>query len=50
MLDLRSLRYVVTLACRLSYARAAGELGISQPALTRAVQALEQRFGLRLRS
>lgn len=48
MLDLRSLRYVVVLARRLSYARAAEELGISQPALTRAVQMLEQRFGVRL--
>lgn len=48
MLDLRNLRYVVTLARRLSFARAAEELGISQPALTRAVQALEQRFGVRL--
>lgn len=48
MLDLRSLRYVVTLSRRLSFARAAEELGISQPALTRAVQVVEQRFGLRL--
>ncbi len=48
MMDLRSLRYVVTLARRLSFARAAEELGISQPALTRAVQNVERRFGLRL--
>lgn len=48
MLDLRSLRYVVTLARRLSYARAAEELGISQPALTRTVQTVERRFGVRL--
>ena len=48
MMDLRSLRYVVILARRLSYARAAEDLGISQPALTRAVQAIEQRFGVRL--
>ena len=40
--------YLVTLARRLSFARAAEELGISQPALTRAVQAAEARFGMRL--
>ncbi|RYD97584.1 MAG: LysR family transcriptional regulator [Sphingomonadales bacterium] len=48
MLDLRNLRYAVTLARRLSFARAAEELGISQPALTRAIQMLEQRFEVRL--
>lgn len=48
MLDLRSLRYVVTLSHRLSFVRAAEELNISQPALTRTVQAVEQRFGMRL--
>lgn len=48
MLDLRNLRYAVTLARRLSFARAAEELGISQPALTRAIQMLEQRFDVRL--
>lgn len=48
MLDLRSLHYVVTLSRRLSFARAADDLGISQPALTRAVQVLEARHGVRL--
>lgn len=48
MLDLRNLRYAVTLSRRLSFARAAEELGISQPALTRAIQMLEQRFEVRL--
>jgi DNA-binding transcriptional LysR family regulator len=48
MIDLRSLRYAVTLSRRLSYARAADDLGISQPALTRTVQNLEQQFGVRL--
>ena len=48
MLDLRNLKYAVTVAKRLSFARAAEELGLSQPALTRAVQLLEQRYGVRL--
>lgn len=48
MIDLRSLRYLVILAHRLSYARAAEDLGISQPALTRTVQNLERQFGVRL--
>ncbi|WP_407696219.1 LysR family transcriptional regulator [Sphingobium sufflavum] len=38
MMDLRNLRCVVVLARRLSFARAAEELGISQPALTRAAR------------
>lgn len=48
MLDLRSLRYLVTLARRSSYARAAEHLGLSQPALTRSVQSLERQLGMRL--
>jgi DNA-binding transcriptional LysR family regulator len=48
MIDIRSLRYLVILARRLSYARAAEDLGISQPALTRTVQNLEGQFGVRL--
>lgn len=48
MIDLRSLRYLVILARRLSYARAADELSISQPALTRTVQNIERQFGVRL--
>lgn len=48
MIELRRLRYLVTLALRLSYSRAAEELGISQSALTRAIQSLEQEMKLRL--
>lgn len=48
MLDLRSLRYFVVLARRLNYVRAADELGITQPTLTRAIQALEKRLEVRL--
>jgi DNA-binding transcriptional LysR family regulator len=48
MLDLTKLRYLVTLARRANYARAAEELGISQPALTRTIQTLEAQLGLRL--
>ena len=48
MFELRRLRYLVTLAMRLSYARAAEDLGITQSALTRAIQSLERQMGLRL--
>jgi DNA-binding transcriptional LysR family regulator len=48
MLELRSLSYVVTLALRANYARAAEDLGISQPALTRAIQSIERQLGIRL--
>lgn len=48
MFELRRLRYLVTLAMRLSYARAAEDLGITQSALTRAIQSLEREMGLRL--
>src|SRR5262245_51922967 len=48
MIDLRSLRYLVALARRLNFARAAEDLGLSQPALTRTIQNLERRFGVRL--
>lgn len=48
MIELRRLRYLVTLAMRLSYSRAAEELGISQSALTRAIQSLEKEMNLRL--
>lgn len=47
-MDVRKLRYVVALARHLSYSRAAEDLGISQPTLTRAVQSLELELGLRL--
>lgn len=48
MLELRRLRYLVVLAKRLSYSRAAEELGLSQSALSRAIQSLERDIGMRL--
>jgi DNA-binding transcriptional LysR family regulator len=48
MLELRTLRYAVVVARRRSYARAAEELGISQPALTRSIQSLEKKLQIRL--
>lgn len=48
MLQLRSLHYLVVLARRLNFARAADDLGISQSALSRSIQSLEQELGLRL--
>lgn len=48
MVELRSLRHVVALARTLSYSRAAQDLGISQPALTRSIQSIERQVGMRL--
>ncbi len=48
MLQLRSLNHLVALAHRLSFARAAEDLGISQSALSRSIQALEAQLGMRL--
>lgn len=48
MIELRRLRYLVTLAMRLNYARAAEDLGITQSALSRAIQSLEREMGMRL--
>lgn len=48
MLDLRLLSYLVALARRGNFARAAEDLGISQPALTRAIQTLERQLDMRL--
>ncbi|MFT3964675.1 MAG: LysR family transcriptional regulator [Sphingobium sp.] len=48
MLELRHLRNLAVLAQRLNYARAAEELGITQPTLTRSIQALERHLGVRL--
>lgn len=48
MLDLRNLRYLVVLARRLNYVRAADELGITQPTLSRSIQALERQLGVQL--
>ncbi|WP_324699375.1 LysR family transcriptional regulator [Novosphingobium sp. RL4] len=47
-LDLRSLRNMLAVADRRSFTRAAEDLGISQPALTKAIQALETHLGTRL--
>jgi DNA-binding transcriptional LysR family regulator len=48
MLELRNLRYLVALSRRLNYARAADDLGITQSALSRSIQTLENEFGVRL--
>ena len=48
MIELRRLGYLVVLAKRLSYSRAAIDLGLSQSALTRAIQSLEKEIGMRL--
>lgn len=47
-MDLRNLRHLVALARRLSFSRAAQDLGLSQPALTRSIQSLERQAGMRL--
>ncbi|HEX7872826.1 MAG TPA: LysR family transcriptional regulator [Sphingobium sp.] len=48
MLELRHLRNLTALAQRLNYARAAEDLGITQPTLSRSIQALERQLGVRL--
>ncbi len=48
MLQLKSLTHLIALSRRLNYARAAEDLGISQSALTRSIQALEKQIGMRL--
>jgi DNA-binding transcriptional LysR family regulator len=47
-LDLRQLRHFVEVARCRNYAQAALSLGLSQPTLTRSVQALERQLGTRL--
>ncbi|NJD32472.1 MAG: LysR family transcriptional regulator [Gammaproteobacteria bacterium] len=47
-LELQQLRQVIALAEHRSFVRAAAALHISQPALSRSVQALERRFGSEL--
>jgi DNA-binding transcriptional LysR family regulator len=47
-MDLRNLRHLVALSRRLSFSRAADDLGLSQSALTRSIQSLERQAGMRL--
>ncbi|MDJ1135132.1 LysR family transcriptional regulator [Streptomyces iconiensis] len=47
-LDLRKLRYFVTVADQLHFSRAADELHIAQPVLSRQIRALEQDLGASL--
>ncbi len=47
-MDLRSLRHATCLAEEGNYARASARLNITQPALSRSIQALEAEVGLRL--
>lgn len=48
MLQLRSLNHLLILSRRLNFARAAEDLGLSQSALSRSIQSLEQQLGMRL--
>jgi DNA-binding transcriptional LysR family regulator len=47
-INLRQIRHFVTLVRLQSYVRAAEELGLTQPALSRSLQALEERYGVKL--
>ncbi|ORV21480.1 LysR family transcriptional regulator [Mycolicibacterium conceptionense] len=47
-LDLRLVRYFTVLAEQLNFSRAATELRVAQPSLSRQIQRLEKRLGVRL--
>lgn len=47
-MEIRNLRHVVALANRLNYVQAGEDLGLSQSALTRSIQATERKIGQRL--
>ncbi len=47
-IDLTRLRHIVAIARRRSFSRAAEELNITQPALSRSIASFEQRFDLKL--
>ncbi|WP_159981330.1 MULTISPECIES: LysR family transcriptional regulator [unclassified Novosphingobium] len=47
-MEIRNLRHVVALANRMNYMQAGEDLGLSQSALTRSIQATERKVGLRL--
>lgn len=47
-MDLRKLRHLVAVSRRMSFSRAAEDLGLSQSALTRSIQSLERQAGMRL--
>jgi len=47
-MDIRRLGHIVALADRRNFARAAQQLALSQPALTRSIQAAEAEYGMRL--
>ena len=48
MMELNQLQYFIQTARELHFARAAGKLGVTQPALSRGIQALEKELGTTL--
>jgi len=47
-MELRHLRHVITLSKHLHFKKAADELGLTQPALSRSIQLTEERYGAKL--